>query len=96
MKITKKHCEIAHAQRRFNQRFGKPLTRARRLEITSMIQEGRATLICEQSIRVKHYRIVYEGKVMDVVYDRQRKCIVTFLFPRGENGLQRRGSGNHR
>jgi hypothetical protein len=79
---TKTDCQRLHAKRRFAQRthvrFG---PRVEQL-IINQIRQGLAVLVKKQSLRVRVYDVEHEGEKLRVVYDRNRKTIVTVL-PKG-------------
>ena len=78
---SKKQLQSYHAMKRAMQRFGKRYNRFIRREMVDMIHRGEATLIKKQSNRVSKWRLTYDGQVVDVIYDRNRQNIVTFLIP---------------
>lgn len=75
-KFTKKDGQRIHAMRRAAERFD---IRVEPEEIVKLIQRGQARFLLKESNRLHHFRVVYQGKEMDCVYDRKRKMIVTFL-----------------
>jgi hypothetical protein len=68
-----------HAKFRFAERYGVALNRKGYDEIIKMIQTGNSTKIAQISCRVTAHRVVYEGIVANVLYDRRRKELVTAL-----------------
>ena len=76
-----------HAKRRMYARYGIVLTQQAKEEVVKAIQagDGVATFIEKQSIRVSVWDVPLEGQVVRVVYDKQRKEVVTVLPPGGED-----------
>lgn len=68
-----------HAKRRALERYGLEITQEKYDQIVKLVQSGKSKFLFRQSHRVSHFLIEFEGKSMRVVYDKQRKTIVTFL-----------------
>lgn len=77
--MSKARAQTRHARVRALQRYGIELGPAGRAEIIRAIQGGRSTVVERQSRRVTVHDVELEGGVVRVVYDRQRKTLVTFL-----------------
>lgn len=77
---TKREWETNHARKRFFERYGKNFNKAMRKTFISMIQTGKASLIEKQSNRVSKYSVFYENELYWVIYDSNRKNIVTALI----------------
>ena len=85
--------QTAHALRRAYERYGLKLSTHHLANIIRAIQEGRARLVAQQSLRVFVFdvsinvRTAFVGwdgpdtTTMRVVYDKQRRTIATFLLP---------------
>lgn len=69
----------AHAIRRAYLRYGLRLTQNDLAEIRHMIQAGQSTCVELQSNRIAVHELHYRGARIRVVYDKQRKTVVTFL-----------------
>lgn len=78
---TKQQAERAHCKQRFLERYGIEFNRHMRREFERLIQTSQTHLIKKQSNRVSIHDVIYEGIVYRVVYDRNRKTIVTVLPP---------------
>lgn len=79
LKVTKALCERWHAKKRCLERYGINLNREGYLSIIKTIQTGRSKLLWKQSLAKFHYSVNYEDTQFIVVYDRNRKELVTFL-----------------
>jgi len=78
--VTKASCQRRHARNRALQRFDLELTRKDLDFLVQQIQDNKAKFVERQSHRVSVFKILYKEKDMKVVYDKQRKTIVTFLY----------------
>lgn len=87
---TKEQSQNIHARKRFAQRFGIFLTKKLKAEIVQMIHNGFATFVEKQTNRVSLFDVQIEGKTIRVVYDKQRKNIVSALWPEGIDGDRKR------
>lgn len=92
VKRTKEQSQNIHARRRFYQRFGIKLTKELKVHIVKMIQRGFATLVEKQTNRVSLFDVCIEGKTVRVVYDKQRKNIVSALWPEGISNSANNGT----
>lgn len=77
MTKTKARAQRQHAKRRAAERYGIELTARRRREIIAGIHSHKYQFVERQSHRISVFLV--DG--VRVVYDRQRKELVTFLPP---------------
>jgi hypothetical protein len=77
--------EIAHAQMRFSERFGKTLPLSTYKGLCNRIRRGRAEYLGHQSNRISCWNMDYDGCRFTAVYDTERHVIVTFLYLRGSS-----------
>lgn len=75
------HHQRVHAQRRAKQRYGVELSTRQIKEMARLIRASsdEAELIAKQSLSRKLYRVRYEGNTYNVIYDKKRSTVVTFL-----------------
>ena len=83
--LSKLQAERLHAKRRAMERLGFNLNKAARKELINRIQLGKLKFLYRQSVRVTVWRDNINGEDIDVVYDKARHCIITFLFPEEES-----------
>ena len=77
---SKKESQIKHAIKRAKQRFELSLTKTDLIDIVRNIQNNiDCVFIKKQSNRVSIFIIKYKDQQYRVVYDKERKSIVTFL-----------------
>lgn len=76
---SKKKSQAHHARESFNDRYGIVLTDNLHQQFVKDIQTGKAFFMMRQSHRVSVFRIIHEGRKIPVVYDGDRKQIVTAL-----------------
>lgn len=77
---SKKESQIKHAIKRAKQRFDLCLTKQNLIEIVRNIQNNiDCVFIKKQSNRISLFVITYKDQQYRVVYDKERKSIVTFL-----------------
>lgn len=81
MKFTKLNAERRHAKRRAFERYDLVLNRQDLFDISELIYRGYAEFIAKQSLRVAILDVVFRNKVLRTVYDKQRRCVITFLAP---------------
>lgn len=86
MRRDKASCQRIHAKRRALQRFAIDLDYAKQDQIIQMIQKGKAKFISRDSIRVSIFAVEFEGKLLKVVYDADRKTLASVL-PMAKNEL---------
>lgn len=78
--LTKKESERIHARRRAAERYAVRWNSAHNTDVRRQIKEGIALLLRKQSLRVSLYEVTLpDGQTAHVVYDRQRKEVVTLL-----------------
>jgi predicted RNA-binding protein associated with RNAse of E/G family len=77
--MSKNKAQREHARRRFRERFGVSFDRNKAHEFVKIIQRGAARFVERQSCRVTVFDVPYEGATYRVVYDKQRKNVVTVL-----------------
>lgn len=76
---SKKKSERIHAHRNALLRYGISYGQKMRKGLIEKIQRGEAIFLESTSNRARNFAVSYEGEVYPVVYDKQRKEIVTFL-----------------
>jgi len=84
--LPKKLAERKHAKRRFSERYGETINRKQYKEFISYIQgtvpdHVSVEFLKKSSNRTSLFRIIKSDVEYIVVYDRERKEIVTFLLP---------------
>ncbi len=77
--LTKLEAERLHAKQRFLERYGIDFNRHMRREFERLIQCYQTHLIRKQSNETSVHDVIYEGEVYRVVYDKNRKTIITVL-----------------
>lgn len=75
----KAHSQRIHAKKRALERCGVNLNRHDMRELVTSIQKGHFSLLEKQSNRVSVFKAKIDEEYYPVVYDRQRKTIVTVL-----------------
>lgn len=85
VKLTKAEAERRHAKRRARIRFDIPLNRELRIQIISFIQRGKTIVVEERSLRTPTHLLKIDGRLVAVVYDKDRHEIVTVLIPTPEH-----------
>ncbi len=80
-KKDKKEAQRIHFEKRSLQRVGIILNRK---EIIRKIHNQELEFIERQSNRVSLFRLIHEGTAYKVVYDKERKQIVTILYENWE------------
>ena len=68
-----------HAKLRALQRYDIDFTRTEHDALVRRIQNGEGQFVERQSHRISVFKIDVQGQTVKVVYDKQRKTIVTFL-----------------
>lgn len=77
---SKAACQKKHAKRRAADRFGLKLHDHEYVGMVKQIQEGRDLVFLEkQSNRVSFFALKKDGLWLPVIYDKERKTIVTVL-----------------
>ena len=78
--LTKSQAERRHARRRAQERYGLEFNGTMNKAIIAQIQSGKATFVEKQSHRVSVWDVqIEDGALARIVYDRERKQVVTFL-----------------
>lgn len=72
-------CQRAHAKKRLAQRFDLQINRFQIRDLVAQIQQGKTRLLEKQSNRISVQLVIYSERKLAVVYDKERKTIVTFL-----------------
>ena len=67
------------------ERFGIALKKHQIQEIVKAIQGNKAKFIERQSNRVTVWQIVLDSQIVNIVYDKDRKMVVTALYPENLN-----------
>jgi len=90
-KSNKRTAERIHFNKKFHRRTGYPIGKVGRQKIVDLIHNGDAIFIHKMTGRVTRFRIEMNndlvpeikkkdvGKYYDVLYDKQRKCLITCL-----------------
>lgn len=79
-KNAKAKCQKKHAKRRAKSRFGLDLNQNQYLEMVKRIQNNVDCVFLEkQSNRVSFFALKNEGVWLPIIYDKERKTIVTIL-----------------
>lgn len=79
--MDKKKSEQIHAKRRVLERYGIELTQKLRDTIRGKIKRQDGKFLYRTSLRVSVWSVIHDDKRFKVVYDKQRKEIVSFLPP---------------
>ena len=77
--MNKRKCELRHVSQRYTERVGVAPSRALITDLINQIQTGEAEFIRKQSNRVTIWRVPHDGSDLKVVYDKQRKMVVTVM-----------------
>jgi hypothetical protein len=75
------HAERSHTRLRLHERYGLHATSADIFEMAKLIAHGRATVVARQSRHVDRCLLDYKGLRLHLVFDRQRRSIITALPP---------------
>jgi hypothetical protein len=78
---SKKTNQRNHARKRAGERYELGFRKDERKYFVREIQGGRAVFLEKSSHRVSKFAVKYEGEWYPVVYDKNRKEIITFLPP---------------
>lgn len=79
--MNKRQSQRQHAKRRFQERFGIELNKAKRQEIVGMIRGHKATFILHQTNRMSLWDVTTDHQVIRVAFDKNRGEIVTAMWP---------------
>jgi len=77
--MIKLHSQRRHAKRRASERYDLHLNRMDLKQLVTKIQNSDGKFVESLSLRTAVWLLEHEGKPVKVVYDRNRKTIVTFL-----------------
>ncbi len=85
----KAHSQRTHFKKRALERYGVDVNRHLYREMVEMIQNGKAVFIERQTNRIAAFWLYlekppYTGVKLRVIYDKERKTLVTALPPEGE------------
>lgn len=86
MRKDKADCQRIHAKRRALQRYALNLDNQKQDEVVKIIQKGKGIFLRRDSIRVAVFAVRFEGMLLKVVYDSQRKTLASVL-PMSEDEL---------
>jgi hypothetical protein len=75
------HAERSHTRRRLAERYGLHATSADIFRMVKLLAHGQATLVERQSRHVGRWRLDYQGQALFLVFDSQRRSIITALPP---------------
>ncbi len=85
-----------HATLRAAERYGLVYDRDLRAQLLAAIRHGDSIVVERQSNRVRVHDISFDGRTVRVVYDRERREIVTFLPGRDlDSAASSRGDRQH-
>ena len=84
-KGSKKKAQKSHLARRMNTRFGIHLTDELLKSMLTRIQNGKAHFVEKQSNRVSLFKLEVQGEMLVLVYDKERKSIVTAMYENEED-----------
>jgi hypothetical protein len=81
--MTKKTSKIlnAHAKKRAAERYDLALNKDARREIVQKIQTNQAEFVAKQSNNRSLWRVDFQDRSLNVVYDKQRSTLCTVLPP---------------
>lgn len=77
--MKKRRSEKLHAKKRAKQRYKIDLSHEEYEALCRQIRDGESIFVKKQSNTRTIHDVTYKNKVMRAVYDKLRKCIVTFL-----------------
>lgn len=80
---SKKTCQMLHLKTRWKERVGTELTKVTHDKLVNLIKQGKSILIDKKSNRVSVHQVPYNSLMVTVVYDRERKQLVT-VYPMEE------------
>lgn len=84
MSKSKSSSQIQHFKKRMYERHGLVIGKNEYNKILNNVKSGDAEFVEKQSLRVSKYIVEYNGIKLIVIYDKQRKTLVTVL-PNNEN-----------
>lgn len=77
---SKAKSQTIHAKQRALQRYGIQFSDTDLDKMVKIIQENKTISSEKQTNRLRDVRLIYEEENYRLIYDRQRKTIVTFLL----------------
>jgi len=92
--MSKKKAQQRHARKRFAERYGVVFDPRLERDFIQIIQSGDARFVEKQSNRVSLFDITMGEEVFRVVYDKERKTIVTVL-PKEALTEDQNGTGDY-
>ncbi|RZI85622.1 MAG: hypothetical protein EOP38_04430 [Rubrivivax sp.] len=75
------HAERSHTKLRLAERYGLTVSSAEIFHMAKLIAHGRATFVARQSRHVGKWLLAYQGHTLHLVFDSQRRSIITALPP---------------
>ena len=78
--LNKTQSQRVHAKHRLLERFGMEINRHELAELVNQIKSNKSEHIETQSNRVSVHMVKFRGESLPVVYDKQRKNIVSRQF----------------
>ncbi len=78
---SKASAQYLHAKKRASERYGITLTKDSYRVLCKMIQDGQGKCLGKQSNRLTVWKLQLAEFPVNVVYDKERHTIVTFLPP---------------
>jgi hypothetical protein len=75
------HAERSHTRLRLAERYGLKVTSAEVFAMAKLIAHGHATFVARQSRHVAKWQLDYQGQRLHLVFDSQRRAIITALPP---------------
>lgn len=73
----KSDCQMIHLKKRWLERIGTDISRSTHNSIVDSIRRGETKIVKKTSNRVSVHETIHLGKAICVVYDRERKQLVT-------------------
>ncbi|MFH0711779.1 MAG: hypothetical protein V1889_01600 [archaeon] len=87
---SKAKSQRIHAKRMAKMRYEIDFNNGLREQFIKMIQSGQAVFLYATSNRARTFAVKYNDRLIPVVYDNQRKEIVTLLPPEALNDYQKK------
>jgi hypothetical protein len=75
------HAERSHTRQRLAERYGLMVNSAEIFAMAKLLAHGHATLVARQSRHVAKWQLAYKGQELYLVFDSQRRSIITALPP---------------
>jgi len=73
------HAERSHTRLRLAERYGLAVSSAEVFAMAKLIAHGHATFVARQSRHVAKWQLAYKGQQLHLVFDSQRRSIITAL-----------------